>query len=82
MAQDFLRTYKYGWKTSYYQNTYDNKTDEIKEDTSNEQLKVLEQMLMESQEEDCEKHQNLVNYTHNGETNDRRNDSFQHQHRC
>ena len=48
MAQDFLRTYKYGWKTSYYQNTYDNKTDEIKEDTSNEQLKVLEQMLMES----------------------------------
>ena len=54
MAQDFLRTYKYGWKTSYYQNTYDNKTDEIKEDTSNEQLKVLEQMLMESQEEDCE----------------------------
>ena len=33
MAQDFLRTYKYGWKTSYYQNTYDNKTDEIKEDT-------------------------------------------------
>ena len=55
MAQDFLRTYKYGWKTSYYQNTYDNKTDEIKEDTSNEQLKVLEQMLMESQEEDCRK---------------------------
>ena len=54
MAQDFLRTYKYGWKTSYYQNTYDNKTDEIKEDTSNEQLKILEQMLMESQEEDCE----------------------------
>jgi len=54
MAQDFLRTYKYGWKTSYYQNTYDNKTDEIKEDTTNEQLKVLEQMLMESQEEDCE----------------------------
>ena len=76
MAQDFLRTYKYGWKTSYYQNTYDNKTDEIKEDTSNEQLKVLEQMLMESQEEDCEKLQNLVNYTHNGETNDRRNGSF------
>ena len=73
MAQDFLRTYKYGWKTSYYQNTYDNKTDEIKEDTSNEQLKVLEQMLMESQEEDCEMQQNLVNYTHNGETNDRRN---------
>ena len=29
MAQDLLTTYKYGWKTSYYQNTYDNKTDEV-----------------------------------------------------
>tara|TARA_A200000113_G_scaffold4642_1_gene5026 strand:+ start:1028 stop:3334 length:2307 start_codon:yes stop_codon:yes gene_type:complete len=29
MAQDFLSTFKYGWKTSYYQNTYDNKTDEV-----------------------------------------------------
>ncbi len=27
MAQDLLTTYKYGWKTSYYQNTYDAKTD-------------------------------------------------------
>ena len=27
MAQDLLSTYKYGWKTSYYQNTYDSKTD-------------------------------------------------------
>ena len=25
MAQDLLTTYKYGWKTSYYQNTYDSK---------------------------------------------------------
>ena len=23
-----MTTYKYGWKTSYYQNTYDGKTDE------------------------------------------------------
>ncbi len=29
MAQDFLSTFKYGWKTSYYQNTYDAKTDEV-----------------------------------------------------
>ena len=29
MANDFLTTYKYGWKTSYYQNTYDVKTDEV-----------------------------------------------------
>ena len=27
MAQDLLSTYKYGWKTSYYQNTYDAKKD-------------------------------------------------------
>ena len=27
MAKDLLNTYKYGWKTSYYQNTYDNKKD-------------------------------------------------------
>ena len=27
MAQDLLTTYKYGWKTSYYQNTYDGKSD-------------------------------------------------------
>ena len=27
MVQDLLNTYKYGWKTSYYQNIYDVKTD-------------------------------------------------------
>ena len=27
MARDFLTTYKLGWKTSYYQNTYDAKKD-------------------------------------------------------
>ena len=27
MAMDFLNTYRYGWKTSYYQNTYDAKKD-------------------------------------------------------
>ena len=27
MAQDLLNTYKLGWKTSYYQNTYDSKKD-------------------------------------------------------
>ena len=27
MAEDLLNTYKYGWKTSYYQNTYDAKKD-------------------------------------------------------
>jgi ribonucleoside-diphosphate reductase alpha chain len=27
MAKDLLTTYKLGWKTSYYQNTYDGKND-------------------------------------------------------
>jgi len=31
MAQDLLTTYKLGWKTSYYQNTNDMKTDEVDE---------------------------------------------------
>ena len=31
MANDLLTTYKYGWKTSYYQNTHDMKNDEIDE---------------------------------------------------
>jgi ribonucleoside-diphosphate reductase alpha chain len=52
MAQDFLNTYKYGWKTSYYQNTYDHKTDEIKDDQAT--LKSLVQELLDSGEDDCE----------------------------
>jgi len=54
MAQDLLRTYKYGWKTSYYQNTYDNKTDEVKEETTKDQLNKLLEQIMESSEDDCE----------------------------
>ena len=53
MAQDFLTTYKYGWKTSYYQNTYDIKTDEYKEDMK-ESLENLISQLENAQEEDCE----------------------------
>ena len=52
MAQDFLNTYKYGWKTSYYQNTYDHKTDEIKEEKLS--LNSLVQELLNSGEDDCE----------------------------
>jgi len=52
MAQDLLTTYKYGWKTSYYQNTYDNKTDEVKEDPK-VNLQELVQELLQG-EEDCE----------------------------
>jgi ribonucleoside-diphosphate reductase alpha chain len=53
MAQDLLTTYKYGWKTSYYQNTYDFKTDEITDD-SKESLETLIAQLENAEEEDCE----------------------------
>ena len=53
MAQDLLTTYKYGWKTSYYQNTYDCKTDEPIEGNPVELEKLLND-IMESSEEDCE----------------------------
>jgi len=51
MAQDFLTTYKYGWKTSYYQNTYDIKTDEVVEEPK---LENLLNDILGSEEEDCE----------------------------
>ena len=52
MAQDLLTTYKYGWKTSYYQNTYDIKTDEVEEPT--ESLDSLVSQLEQAEEEECE----------------------------
>jgi ribonucleoside-diphosphate reductase alpha chain len=52
MAQDLLTTYKYGWKTSYYQNTYDIKTDEVTEEK--QELKTLLNDIMSSVEDDCE----------------------------
>jgi len=68
MAQDLLTTYKYGWKTSYYQNTYDVKTDEIEpahpigwydnvEDVGiqgNSTLDNLVNDIMNSEEEACD----------------------------
>ena len=52
MAQDFLTTYKYGWKTSYYQNTHDMKNDEVEEDKST--LDNLLNELEKSEEGECE----------------------------
>jgi len=52
MANDFLTTYKYGWKTSYYQNTYDIKTDEVVEEKS--ELKNLIDELSLVGEGECE----------------------------
>ena len=51
MANDLLTTYKYGWKTSYYQNTNDLKSDEI--DVKESLDKLLGDCSIE-QEEDCE----------------------------
>ena len=52
MAQDLLTTYKYGWKTSYYQNTYDIKTDEVEE--SKPSVGDLINDILNSEEDDCE----------------------------
>ena len=52
MAQDLLTTYKYGWKTSYYQNTYDIKTDEVEE--SKTSVNDLIDDILNSEEDDCE----------------------------
>lgn len=50
MAQDLLNTYKFGWKTSYYQNTYDSKKDE------DEPIQPLFNKPLEEKQdqEDCE----------------------------
>ena len=56
MAQDLLTTYKYGWKTSYYQNTNDMKSDEIEEPTNLSEPTNVDMLLadLETAEEDCE----------------------------
>jgi ribonucleoside-diphosphate reductase alpha chain len=53
MAQDFLTTYKYGWKTSYYQNTNDLKSDEVQEE-NNTKLDNLLNELEQAEEGECE----------------------------
>jgi ribonucleoside-diphosphate reductase alpha chain len=54
MMKDLLTTYKMGWKTSYYQNTYDYKTDpsELEDDVA-ETLPELQSTLYDTEEE-CE----------------------------
>ena len=53
MAQDLLTTYKYGWKTSYYQNTYDQKGDDLLEDKKQTLENILTK-LDNTEEDDCE----------------------------
>jgi len=52
MAKDLLNTYKYGWKTSYYQNTYDAKKDG--DDEKQNELDQLIEQLSQAEEEDCD----------------------------
>ena len=54
MAQDLLTTYKYGWKTSYYQNTHDMKTDEINDESGDELKNLIDNILEDTEEETCE----------------------------
>jgi ribonucleoside-diphosphate reductase alpha chain len=54
MAQDFLNTYKYGWKTSYYQNTYDAKKDESMDEQKKQDIESMLDDLLNLQEDDCD----------------------------
>ena len=53
MANDLLTTYKYGWKTSYYQNTYDAKKDGD-EVSQTDTVDNLIENLLSTEEEECE----------------------------
>jgi ribonucleoside-diphosphate reductase alpha chain len=53
MANDLLTTYKLGWKTSYYQNTHDMKTDEVVGDDQSKLDNLLAE-LDNANEEECE----------------------------
>ena len=55
MANDWLTTYKYGWKTSYYQNTYDQKGDEPQlTEEKKESIQDLLSQILETEEDDCD----------------------------
>ena len=64
MAQDLLTSYKYGWKTSYYQNTYDAKKDIDEpahpigwhefQPTSGNDINALLDELENAEQEECE----------------------------
>ena len=53
MAQDLLTTYKYGWKTSYYQNTYDAKKDGEEVNVDNLINDILTSTTVEDECESC-----------------------------
>ena len=54
MAKDLLNTYKYGWKTSYYQNTMDGKTEDVIEELPSAVDDAANVMSGYEDDEDCE----------------------------
>ena len=54
MANDLLTTYKYGWKTSYYQNTYDAKKDVDEPQHTIDYDTPVEDKPKEEEDEACE----------------------------
>jgi len=55
MAKDLLNTYKYGWKTSYYQNTMDGKTEDVVKDENSAMNDYVPPMMdSPNDEEDCD----------------------------
>ena len=54
MIGDLLNTYKYGWKTSYYQNTYDYKTDPSELEDDKPEQELAPSTIDMSEEEACD----------------------------
>jgi len=55
LAGDMLKTYKYGWKTSYYQNTMDGKTEDVVKDENSAMNEYIPPMIdSPNDEEDCD----------------------------
>ena len=54
MAQDLLTTYKYGWKTSYYQNTYDSKKEDDEPVEEKQTVSNLLDDIFANQESECD----------------------------
>jgi ribonucleoside-diphosphate reductase alpha chain len=54
MLQDLLNTYKLGWKTSYYQNTYDYKTDPSELEDDKPQVQLIQASTATNDAEECE----------------------------
>ena len=55
LAGDMLKTYKYGWITSYYQNTMDGKTEDVVKDENSAMNDYIPPMMdSPDSEEDCD----------------------------